>query len=146
MRWLPLVALLGGCHAGQSEYLDGSLVEVFALSWDHTRARLYESELSLEWVDSARQDQVALRVTAPNDGRLALGKLDLAAHGHVGLADEASTTLPGLESGELVLSRWEEVEGGRVKGDFDASFEDADGVRLAVVGGFDADLEVVGVW
>lgn len=146
MRWLSLLVVLVGCHAGQGEYLDGSLVEVFALTWDHTRARLYESELSLEWADSARQDQVALRVTAPNDGRLSEGKLDLVADGHVGMSDEAGTTLPGLESGELVLSHWEELEGGRVKGHFGATFEDADGIRLSVVGGFDTGLEMVDVW
>jgi len=141
---LAVAVLLGGC-AVQTDYLDGSLVDLFDLGFTHTRVRLYDSELSVEYVDSARQEEVALRVTVDNEGDLAEGDTyDLVARGQVGWSDSFGSSLPDLESGELRLSRYDEVDGEPVRGSFEAVFTSPDETRMSVLGGFSAELEVVG--
>jgi hypothetical protein len=145
-RWIALACgpLLAGCGVTGGNHLDGSLAELVDLSFDHTRVRLYESEVSVEYVDTERNGIVALRVTVHNDGDLsARTTYDLATQGHVGTSDELDAQLPDLSSGELKFSRFSPEEGETVKGSFDALFETPDQTRLSVVGGFVAELEVV---
>jgi len=141
---LACCALLAGCGVTGGNHLDGSLAALVDLSFDQTRVRLYESEVSVEYLDNTRDGIVALRVTVHNDGELsARTPYDLATQGDVGTSDELDTQLPELASGTFKFSRFSPDDGETVKGSFDAVFETPDHTRLSVVGGFMADLEVV---
>jgi len=135
--------LLIACDDGPPNDLRGSLTEIFDLGFDATRARLYDPELSVEYVDRERSGRVALRVTLREPATLTEGRHDLVARGDVGLADEVRSQLPPLVDGELVLTAWDPAPGGVVVGTFRATFETPDAQRLAVYGAFDTALEVI---
>ncbi len=142
MRLLVALALVG-CAEGAPNRLDGSLADIFDLAFDATRARLYDRELSVEYLDQVRSGRIAVRVTLQRTDGLAPGRHDLPGGGHVGLADEVGSQLPPLVDGRVVLDAYDPVDGAEVRGTFRATFETADEDRLAVFGAFDTVLEVV---
>jgi len=141
------VLALGGCGGVGSNYLDGSLSASYDLTFDEVRVRLYDSELSVEYVVAADQgEMIALRVTVEVDGDAALaegGVYDLLERGTVGRGEGFGSALPELESGELQLNRYGSADGDEIKGDFSATFVAADESRLNVHGAFLSQLEVV---
>ncbi len=140
---IPALTWLFACSEGPPNDLRGSLVDIFDLAFDATRARLYDTELSVEYVDLERSGRVAVRLTLRRPDDLAPGPHDLVARGDVGLADEVSGQLPPLISGEVGLTAYEATTSGPVVGTFLATFETADDVRLTLHGAFDTTLEVV---
>jgi len=144
---LLAVLVLGGCGGVGANYLDGSLAASYDLTFDEVRVRLYDSELSVEYVVAADQgEMVALRVTVEVSGDPSLsegGVYDLLERGTVGRGEGFGSALPELESGELELDRYSSAAGDEVKGTFSATFVAADESRLNVHGAFLSDLEVV---
>lgn len=118
---------------GASNHLDGSAVESYGLGFDETRALLYSSQLVIEYV--AAPDTVVLRVMLDTDVEPSAGEsYDLVQHGDV--------TPPGeLERGQIELDEYGDDDGAKVAGSFDAAFVTGDELQ----GGFDANLEVVGL-
>ena len=136
-----MIALwLAACVEGPPNQLEGSLTRVFDLGFDATRARLYDTELSVEYVDEARSGRVAVRLTLRDPQAIEPGRFDLVVRGSVGLADEVDGQLPPLSEGVMELldyrSDW-------LVGTFRATFEAPDETRLLLTGAFDASIEVV---
>jgi len=144
--WLAGLTTIGACVPFTNE-LNGGLGETFDLVFDGARARLYASELSVEYIDSGRQDRVALRVTVPvaeitTDDSILL----IESHGYVSLSDDQGGQLPPMVSGQLDLIEYSPDDAAWVVGKFQASFETADDIRLAVWGRFNTQLEVIDAW
>ncbi len=144
MCWL-LVAIAitasSGCAASEGE-LSGSLGEFYTLHCDEVRARLYDSELSIEYIDS-RTGEVSVRVTVARTKQDPSGpdQVDLASSGDVsGTAD--GNLIPTFTSGTLWLRDYSPRSGATVRGDFDVTF-DVGVNEVALHGDFDTVLEVV---
>lgn len=135
--------LLFGCDEIEPNSLRGSLADVFDLGFDATRARLYEPELSIEYVDLERSGRVAIRVTVERPETWAVGTYTLPVEGYVGLADEVGGQLPPLVDGRVVLDVVDPVSEGAVVGTFRAVFETPDEQRFVALGSFDTSLEVI---
>ncbi|MEM6931253.1 MAG: hypothetical protein AAF602_30265 [Myxococcota bacterium] len=142
MILLSLGGLLA-CSDDPANNLRGSLTEIFDLAFDATRARLYEPELSIEYLDQTRSGRIAIRVTVDRTEPLAPGRYDLPTRGFVGLADEVGGQLPPLTEGTLDLAQWGDSPETPIVGSFRAIFETPDDQRFVVIGAFDAPLEVV---
>ncbi len=113
-----------GC-ADEPFLLEGSLSELYPLRAQDVRARLYPSELSIEFT---RDDgQVPVRVTVRRAERdpSGAGDIDLGAFGDVtGSTD--GVELPPFVSGTLTLDRYRPRDGAAVEGAFDARFRAGD--------------------
>jgi hypothetical protein len=133
------LSLLGGCSdAGGS--LDGSLDSVYDISFNKTRARLYSSQFSVEYV--ANDGQVPLRVTIDR-GEEPIGErsYDLKEHGDV-TGQRGDQRIPRFASGKITLNRYEPHSGGRVEGTFNAKFKTRRDT-LTLSGTFDTTLEII---
>ena len=139
--WVPM--MLGGCTSIEPNSLRGSLADLFDLGFDETRARLYEPELSIEYVDSERSGRVAIRVTLQRPDASAPGTFALPGLGYVGLADKVGGQLPPLVDGQVVLDLMDPVAEGAVTGSFRAVFETPDEQRFVALGSFDTQIEVI---
>lgn len=135
-----LFGVLGACDSGGNG-LKGSLSTFHDLSYSTVRARLYSSELAVEYV--RENQEVALRVSLrraelePAEGVIA----DLASQGDVTGAT-AGTPLPALTAGRLHLSRFSAVDGATVRGNFSARFQ-AGLTEVGLSGDFDVPLTLV---
>jgi hypothetical protein len=141
-----LLTLLGVCacsDAGGS--LSGSLGDYYDLSFDHVRARLYSSELAVEFV--AADGQVPVRVSvdrASTDGGgagLAAGSYKLQDRGDI-TGQRGDTRIPRFISGTIELSKFDPRDGEPIEGTFEAKFEtgrDESGLS----GDFTTTLEVI---
>ncbi|MDD9968377.1 MAG: hypothetical protein OXR73_19215 [Myxococcales bacterium] len=121
--------------------LSGSLSDVYRLDHSTVRARLYASELSVEY---AREDgSVPVRVTLRRrDQEPRMGTFDLGEVGAITgqLAD--GTNIPTFLDGTLTLDEFSPEQGAAVVGSFEATFG---GQRdtLALSGDFDTSLDLV---
>ncbi len=133
-----------GCDDKGDNYLEGSLVTNYHISYDAVRARLYSSGMSVEYMSDTVEGVAALRITINTaDVVLAAGKTyDLVQYGSVTRFDELGS-LPELQSGEVTLNSFSETEGSTVAGEFHAIFVTEEGVTMNLRGGFSAKLEVV---
>ncbi|MDJ0764040.1 MAG: hypothetical protein QNJ97_13745 [Myxococcota bacterium] len=147
LRCAAIVVLLSlSCEDDRENYLEGSITKSYDMSFDSTRVRLYESELSIEYIDdSANGEMIPLRVSLrvadalPQTG----GVYDLTVVGTVSRGPGYGSELPELETGELTLSAYEDAAGADVTGAFDAVFLSTEGNRKSLRGGFSAELEIV---
>jgi hypothetical protein len=136
---LGLALVAGGCTG---ETLFGSLSDVYRLEHESVRARLYDSELAIEYVDvrGGVPVRVSLRTTEATPA--AGGEYDLMAVGDITGVLADGTEIPRIVEGTLELSEFENRPGGACAGDFDARM-DAGRDILALTGRFDATIEVV---
>ncbi len=135
---LSLAAGLVACE--EEDALQGSLTEVYDTSFSTTRARLYPSELSIEYV---REDgQVPVRVTVRReDGVLGVGTYVLGTRGDV-TGRSGDVDMPPLAGGSVVLERFGGQAGSTVEGRFDARFLTGEETS-SLSGSFVAPLEVI---
>jgi hypothetical protein len=140
-----MLLFLLACKALAPNSLDGSLTESYDLAFDTTDARLYTSELAIEYVeDPEGAATVVLRVTLDADVEPKAGKsYDLVEHGEITQSGALNTTLPELDQGELDLEDYGDKAGDKVVGSFDASFVTDEGQTLQLEGRFKTELELV---
>lgn len=110
-----LLVILGAC--GPSEDLHGSLAQAYPLRFDHTRARVQASGLSLEYVD--RHGAVPVRITLHRDIALAAGSYDLARDGDVTGETHDGLPIPRFSRGTLHIEAIELRQGTTVVARFD---------------------------
>ena len=140
-----MLLFLLACKALAPNSLDGSLTESYDLAFDDTQARLYTSELAIEYVeDPAGAATVVLRVTLDSDVEPKAGKsYDLVEHGEITQSGALNTSLPDLDQGDLELDEYGDKAGDKVVGSFDASFVTGEGQTLQLQGRFKTELEIV---
>ena len=132
--------LLMSCGAQRGGKLNGSLLDFYDVEYSTVRARLYSSELAIEYV---REDgEVPVRVTVLRDVDLAAGEsIEIPARGNI-TGRVGDTDMPELSDGSVLLDEFEIVEGSQVVGNFSASF--SLGMDTASLSGeFDIPLEIV---
>ena len=133
-----------GCDEHGDNYLEGSLVSNYHITFDGVRARLYSTSFSVEYMSDKTEGVPALRLTIDTDKViLAAGKTyDLVKYGSI-TRFEGLGSLPELESGEVTLHSFSETDGSKVSGEFHALLVTDAGVLMNVRGGFSVDLESV---
>jgi len=124
---LSLLMLQGstGCAEDTPNYLEGSLTRAYQLEFSRTRARLYDSELAIEYLTGggARDAQrVTLRITLANTNLIRGRNYDLLDEGYIGRSDFYGDSLPELLSGSLEMSSFRPEDGSVIAGDFEALF------------------------
>ena len=132
---------LGASCATEGGLLEGSLGEFYDLSFTSMRARLYSSELSIEW---ARSDgEVPVRITVRRSELDPKGPrdVDLKRYGDVS-GSSRGTPIPRFTSGTLTLSDYRPKDGAVVSGSADITFRAAD-TEVTLSGEFYARLTVV---
>lgn len=145
LRLLAMLALCTAmlfisCGAQRGGNLQGSLLDFYDVEYSMVRARLYSSELAIEYV---REDgEVPVRVTVLRDVDLVAGEsFSLPARGNI-TGRSGDTDIPELADGSVLLEEFEIVEGSQVVGNFSASF--SLGMDTASLSGeFDVPLEIV---
>ncbi len=132
------VACAAGCSKDEAS-LVGSLGDFYRLDHDSIRARLYPSELAIEFV--RENDEVPVRVTVRRDEQIVIGNYDLTQVGDItGRSD--GVDIPRFRSGNLQLEAYDGANDSRIAGEFEASFDT--GKDLAGVSGiFDTTLVVI---
>ena len=140
-----MLLFLLACKALAPNSLDGSLTESYDLAFDDTQARLYTSELAIEYVEDPQgAATVVLRVTLDSDVEPKAGKsYDLVKWGDITQSDATNTTLPDLDEGDVALEEYQDEDGAKVVGSFDASFVTGEGETLQLQGRFKTELEIV---
>lgn len=137
---IAICLLLGAC-AGGDDTLEGSVSEFYPLTFETVRARLYGSELAIEYV---REDgETVVRVTVRRD------ELDPKGPGTIALTDfgdltgsAAGVELPSFVDGELVLDDYRPRDRALVAGSFEARVASGN-ARLSVRGTFETRLDLV---
>jgi hypothetical protein len=141
-RILVALAVLSVLSCGDDGgNLEGSLGEVYDLSFETVRARLYPSDLSVEYVNE--HGEVVVRLTArrvPAE----LGDsstVDLTEAGDI-TGVSGGVSIPRLREGEMSLSAYAPEDGARVSGSFSALFLAGEN-ELDLSGDFSATIELV---
>lgn len=133
-----VMLLTAGCARDEAA-LAGSLGDFYDLRHDTVRARLYASELAIEYVRET--NEVPVRVTILREAGIEVGEIDIAEQGDVtGRSD--GVDIPRLRTGTLRLTQYEGLTDTRIVGDFDATFDTGADVA-ALSGRFDTTLTVI---
>lgn len=144
-RWLASACLLSlilltSCTGVRGADISGSLQSFYEIEYSTIRARLYQSELAIEYVKE--DGTVPVRVTIQRDQTLAPGaEYDLQTQGAI-TGRSKDTDMPPLNNGAVTLRDFDVAPGSRIRGDFDASFQVGD-ASAGLSGSFDTTLEVV---
>ena len=129
---------LTGCKKDDAS-LVGSLGDFYDLQHQEVRARLYPSELAIEYV--AENDEVPVRLTVLREPPLSTETYDLVERGEItGRAD--GVEIPRFITGNLTLRDFSPDPDARVRGEFEATFETGKDVA-SLAGDFDTTLEVI---
>lgn len=135
-----LACALCGC-GGPGGSLDGSLSDAYDLSFDTVRARLYASDLAIEYVNE--KDEVVVRLTIkravrePKPGET----YDLVTGGDV-TGTSGGVEIPRFTEGEVALTAYMPKEQAQVRGRFSAVFK-AGTTELSLSGDFATRVEIV---
>jgi len=137
---LALVALSLGC-ANSDNSLAGSVSEFYPLSFATVRARLYDSELSIEYVRANGETVVRVTVRRDDKDPTGPGTIDLEAVGDI-TGSAGGVPLPPFVDGSLVFNDYRAKDGALVGGHFEGRLESGD-ARLSLSGTFDTRLDLV---
>ena len=134
------MCLVTSCGQDKQGELSGSLQQFYDTSFERTRARLYSSELAIEYV---REDgEVPVRISVRRGPHLKTDtSIDLIEFGSL-TGRSRDTDMPLLSSGKVTFERLDFEDGEMVVGEFDASFSvGRDTASLS--GSFETSLEDV---
>ena len=136
---LVAVSLFSMSCSDRGGSLSGSLSKFYDLSFQQTRARLYSSELAIEYVTES--GDVPMRVSLDTEEGVETGTFDLMTRGEIS-GRRGDERIPPLVSGTLRLRSFQARDGAEVRGSFDAKFATGDD-EATVSGQFDTTLEVI---
>lgn len=142
-RWLLgtlLTCAVGACGISD-KLLDGSLGDFYDLGCQSVRARLYDSELSIEYVKETGEVPVRVTVRRAEHDPTGSGTVDLGMFGDVTGVSEGAD-IPAFSRGELELESYRPEDGRKISGLFDAVFTSGD-TEVSLHGEFSTRLTVV---
>ncbi len=134
-------ALAAGCDQANNT-LHGSLSEVYNLHFESVRARLYTSELSIEYIDTHSAVPVRLTLDLSVVEPAADQSYDLMEVGDITGRMPNDTEIPRFTEGELDLDQYLAEPDADVTGSFTAKFLTGRDT-LTLSGDFETTLEVV---
>lgn len=134
------VLLLASACAKDEAALVGSLGNFYDLRHEEVRARLYPSELAIEFVRET--EEVPVRITVRTDEPLeAGGSYDLVERGEIS-GRQDGVEIPRYRTGTLRLEVYQASHLEPIRGEFEATFETGRDVA-SLAGRFDTALEVI---
>lgn len=141
---VPVLALLclalASSACTESNTLSGSLTDFYDVSFDKVRARLYPSELAIEYART--NGEVPVRITLDvGESPLRPGTFTLPAAGDVS-GRSGTTDIPNITTATVDLDEFSVLQGSAVVGSFDASFRTGDDIT-SLTGDFDTTLEII---
>ena len=136
---LGLLLVLAGC--GGEGSLGGSLSDVYDLSFETVRARLFPSDLAIEFVNAKEEVVVRLTVKRALKEPHASETVDLASEGDV-TGTSGGVGIPRIARGTLTLTAWMPNAGAQVIGRFEAVFASGS-AEYDLHGDFSTTLEIV---
>ncbi len=141
---LCIATLALACHLGCSEgnELSGSLDQVYRLDFSSVRARLYSSQLAIEYVAASEAVPVRITLRRRKGRRPSTGSHNLLKYGDITGELEDGNAIPRFSQGTLRLDEYADEQDALVVGDFDATF-DLGRDTLSLSGHFDTNLDVV---
>ncbi len=137
---LAMALMLVGCSEDEGA-LRGSLENFYDISYSTLRARLYPSELSIEYVQEDLQVPVRVTLRKLSTGMLAPGAYDLTALGTIS-GRSRDNDIPKMISGKIVLDTYTPVNGSTISGSFEAKFATGQD-QASLAGEFSTTLEVI---
>ncbi len=137
---IAFLAFFSAC-SGDEASLRGSLGDFYDIDYSTVRARLYASELSIEYVQEDLQVPVRVTLRKLTTGMIEPGAYDLTALGAIS-GRSRDNDIPDMTTGKLVLERFEPVNGSEISGSFEAKFRTGND-EATLVGEFNTTLEVV---
>lgn len=135
---LCALALSACSDAGGS--LTGSLGNYYRLDFDQARARLYSSELALEYVAEDAQVPVRISLNLP-EGAIKTGTYDLAEQGDI-TGQRGDSRIPRFISGTLDIQKFSAKEGADIEATFEATFQTGRD-KSTLSGDISTQLEVI---
>ena len=135
---LVLVSL-GGC--ADENALSGSLSDFYNVSFDGVRARLYPTELAIEYIRENGEVPVRVTIEVDEGERLTTRTYTLPEKGGV-TGRSGTNDIPPLDTARIELEEYAGADGTPIVGTFDASFLTGDDTT-SLNGVFDTTLEVV---
>jgi len=135
-----LACALAAC--GDGEDLSGSIDQVYSLDYQTVRARLYSSELAIEYVDARGAVPVRVTLRRAAEEPSAGGDYDLQASGDLTGRHADGSELPRFDTGALHLDDYDASGDAFVSGSFEANFR-SERDTLSIAGRFAAELEIV---
>lgn len=121
--------------------LRGSLGDFYDFTHSSVRARLYNSELSIEYVRENGQVPVRISLDQVEGNPITTGEYNLADRGRI-TGRSGNNDIPQFLRGTLTLDAFSPSNGSQVQGDFSARFATGDD-EASLTGDFDTTLEVV---
>lgn len=138
--WIIVMGLAVSACSSDDGGLQGSLKDFYNLDFESVRARLYPTELAVEYVRAG--GQVPVRITLRPDGEpIKAASYDLVTLGDI-TGRSGDNDIPQFVSGTLKLDTFEAVNGARIAGEFEAQFATGED-KASLAGDFDTQLEVV---
>lgn len=138
--WLVLVVMATACSADEGG-LQGSLEDFYNLTFETVRARLYPTELSIEYVRAGGQVPVRVTLRQRENAPIKAASYDLLTLGNI-TGRSGDNDIPRMVSGTLKLAEFQAVNGSHISGEFKAQFATGDD-KASLTGDFDATLEVI---
>lgn len=141
LRATGVALLLAMTSCGvETSTLTGSLERFYKLGYTQVRARLYASELSIEYVNE--NGEVPVRITVLRSPRLARERVfTLPEEGRVN-GRVRDTDLPEMNDGTVTLTTFTIEPGAVVTGEFGANFQVGKDTA-ALAGTFETTLEII---
>jgi len=138
---LLLVFLGGGC-ADAPNTLNGSLSEVYDIHFEHVRARIYSSELAIEYVDVSGAVPVRVTLSVVDTTVVAGVTYDLSLVGDITGRSDNDIEIPRFTEGKLTIDEYVRESGALVVGDFKSKYATSRD-SLTLSGDFETELEIV---
>lgn len=135
------LGLVGACGPGPSR-LDGSLGQVYDIRFDQTRVRLYEGQLSIEYVRRNGAVPVRVGVHLDPESRGRGGVFTIGEDAELSGSQPDGASVPTAQDGEVRLDAFEPRHGARVSGSFRSRII-AGGREYTLHGDFNAPLDDV---
>jgi len=136
-----VIALAAAACDSDPNDLSGSVSEFYPLSFETVRARLYDSELAIEYVRGDGETVARVTVRRAERDPTGAGAISLADHGDV-TGSANGVELPPFYDGRLTLSSYGPRDGSPIAGSFEARVQSG-ASRLSIRGTFGASLELV---
>ena len=129
-----------GC-SDEEGALRGSLEEFYNINYVDVRARLYPSELAIEYIRENGQVPVRVTLRRTEGEPIRTGDYDLGTKGNI-TGRSGDNDIPPFNGGSLTLEEFSASNGASIVGEFSARFRTGED-EAALSGDFDTELEVI---
>jgi hypothetical protein len=143
ISFVLLLLLFGlSCDKDEDNFLDGSLVKNFHISYDSIQVQLTSDSLSVKYLSDEEVPSLQVSIDRNQAKIKAGGIYPLEEYGSVTRYIDYGE-LPELQSGELVLEEFKEKDGATISGTFHAVLSNPGESKQTLRGAFKTKLMLV---